>query len=154
MPVTSAHELAAWNRLTEESRAVVEATLDAVNRSDGSAFLRGFADDVVFETPGRASARSLVTGLREFAEVVTRDGGYFGAPVVLRTTFFRASGEWVLTRADARRANGGGNEAAEQYSHLWRVRNGKIDHLVEFDAVVSRPGAADRDGSPEPAGRR
>jgi len=133
MSVSSAAEFEAWERQTEESRRVVQACVDALNRGDSAGFVGSFSDDLLFEMPGYTPVSGTTRGLKDFIELVTRVAGYTSVMITIRVTFFLAAGEWVVTRADGHGVTKHGKDYDNHYCHLWRVRDGKICEFVEYN---------------------
>jgi len=133
MTVSSVAEYEAWKRQTEESRAVVQASIDALNRGDAAAFLGSFADDLLFEMPGYTPVSGKTKNLAEFTELVTKVASYVSVMITIRVTLFLVAGEWVVTRADGHGVTKHGKNYDNHYCHLWRVRNGKISEFVEYN---------------------
>ena len=133
MSVSSATEYEAWKAQTEESRRLVQASIDALNRGDAAIFLGSFSDDLQFEMPGYTPVSGKTKGLKDFTELVTKVAGYLSVLITIRVTFFLAAGEWVVTRADGHGVTKHGKNYDNHYCHLWRVRNGKIVEFVEYN---------------------
>ncbi|MBZ5539990.1 MAG: nuclear transport factor 2 family protein [Acidobacteriia bacterium] len=133
MSVSSAAEYEAWKAQTEESRRVVQMSIDALNRGDAVVFLGSFSDDLHFEMPGYTPVSGKTKGLQDFTELVTKVAGYLSVLITIRATFFLAAGEWVVTRADGHGVTKHRKNYDNHYCHLWRVRNGKIVEFVEYN---------------------
>jgi len=133
MTVESPAEFEAWKRETEETRDVVQRTIDALNRGDAEAFLGAFSDDLLFEMPGSTPVSGTTKGLDEFTELVGSVAGYVSEPITIDVKFFIVAGDWAVTRADGHGVTHHGRDYDNHYCHLWHVRDGKVDHFVEFN---------------------
>lgn len=128
-----AREFEEWKRQTEESRRVVQASIDALNRGEAAAFLGSFSDDLYFEMPGYTPVSGTTKGLEEFTALVSKVANYLSVLITIRITFFLAAGEWIVTRADGHGVTKSGKNYDNHYCHLWRVREGKICEFVEYN---------------------
>ncbi len=118
---------------TEASRAVVQNAIDALNREDANEFLASFASDFTFKMPGSTPVSGETRSLEEFSALVAKVAGYLSELIKIRVTNMIACGEWVVTESVGHGVTKKGRDYNNTYCHLWRVRNGKIIHFVEYN---------------------
>ena len=133
MVPSTATEFEAWKRQTDETRRVVEAAIDALNRGDGAAFMGSFVDDLLFEMPGYTPVSGTTRNLKEFGELCMNVARYTSVFITIKPTFWLVAGEWAVTRADGHGVTNHGKDYDNHYLHMWKVQNGKIVHFVEFN---------------------
>ena len=118
---------------TNASRAVVQRAIDALNKEDAPGFIGSFAADFTFKMPGSTPVSGETRGIDEFAALVGKVAGYLSELIKLQVTNFIACGEWVVTESVGHGVTKKGQNYDNTYCHLWKVRNGKIVHFVEYN---------------------
>ena len=120
-------------RITDQSRRVVEAALEALNKGDPEAFLSHYSEDVEYWMNGTHKFSGEKKGLAAFQDVVTRVAADLDKMITLELLNFFAVGEWVFceTKGDAYFPDG--RPYRNRYAMVWRVRDGKIIEFREYN---------------------
>lgn len=125
--------MATNDKITEQSRAVVQRCIDALNGGDAAGFLGCFSEDMEFEMPGSTPVSGKTKGLAAFTTLVSDVANYLNVLITIKVFNFIACGEWVVTEANGHGVTKKGKDYNNRYCHLWRVQNGKIVKFIEYN---------------------
>ncbi len=118
---------------TQESRAVVERAIAALNRGDFETYVSLFAPDFTFHMPGTTPVSGTTRGIEQFMAVVGKVAARLSRMITLEVTNLIAGGEWVVTESKGTATTLGGAPYNNTYCHLFKVRDGRIVQFVEYN---------------------
>jgi ketosteroid isomerase-like protein len=133
MEVKNEQDYEAWKAQTDETAAVVQGAIDALNSGDTEGFVGAFSPDFEFWMPGTTPVSGRTKGLEEFGALVGQVADYLDVQISIKVTNFIACGEWVVSEAVGHGVTKKGENYDNSYCHLWKVENGKIVKFVEYN---------------------
>jgi ketosteroid isomerase-like protein len=121
------------NETNAENAALVRRALEAFNRADTERFLGYFSDDMRFWMNGNHQFSGAVVGKNAFVELVGRVAAGLAKMINLEVENLIAAGEWVVVECAGRATTVRGEPYDNRYCMLWRVRDGKLVELKEYN---------------------
>ena len=131
MEISNELDFKKWKEITEESRRVVQAAIDAINRADWKGYVSYFSEDLDFWVPGTTPISGRIIGKQPFSVFIEKLGIYLDM-LSLKITNFIACRDWVVSEAVGDGLTKKGKKYCNTYCILWQVKNGKIVKFVEY----------------------
>ena len=129
----SYNEYLDWKTVDAESRSVVESAIEAMNSGDAQAFADHFADDAKFWMNGSHSFSGPVEGKEAFLELFGRVAAGLDKMITLEVKNLITAGEWVVAETLGDATTLDGSPYCNTYCMVWRVRDGKVIELKEYN---------------------
>jgi len=126
--------------MIDDAMSVVQRALEAFNAGDAETFLGYVDDDVRFWMNGGHLFSGPADGKPAFLELVGRVNAGLSAPIRLEVLNAIPAGEWAVIEAQGSAVTASGTPYRNRYCMLWRVRDGRIVELKEYNdsALVER----------------
>jgi ketosteroid isomerase-like protein len=120
--------------LNRDNTALVRRAIDAISAGDAQSLLNLMADDVEFRMNGHTPFSRHCHDKNEFLQLFAEVGAFLEAFIPLHIDNLIPAGDWVIaeTRGDARMKKDG-SPYRNHYCMLWRIRDGRIVSLTEYN---------------------
>ena len=119
--------------MRDDAMQVVERALGAFNAGDAEGFLALIDDDVRFWMNGTHLFSGSVEGKAAFLDLVGRVNAGLGEPIRLEVLNAIPAGEWAVIETQGTATTAAGAPYHNRYCMLWRVADGKIVELKEYN---------------------
>ncbi|MCG8670561.1 MAG: nuclear transport factor 2 family protein [Pseudomonadales bacterium] len=112
---------------------IVKNAISAISQSDAEGLLSLFAEDMTFEMNGHTPFSRKLKGKEAFVALFAEVMEHLAAGIPLTINNLIDAGEWIICETTGHATMKTGEPYENNYCMLWRLRDGKIIQLKEYN---------------------
>lgn len=122
-----------YKQLTKANVDVVNRAIQAMGEGDAEAVVALLSEDLTFRMNGSTPFSRTLAGRDDFVSLFGDVGAKLQGMIQLEVDNLIAAGDWVVTEARGKATTKDGEPYNNSYCLLWRIEDGKIARLVEYN---------------------